>query len=49
MAGAQRRKGMKGANKALHRAIKTKHYLKDHDQINQDLNEPQKYEKMEID
>ena len=43
MAGAQRRRGMKGKNKALHRAIKTKHYLKDHDQINKDLNEPQKY------
>jgi len=34
MGQSQRRKGMKGKNKALHRSIKTKHYLKDHDQIN---------------
>ena len=40
MAGAQRRRGMKGKNKGLHRAIKTKHYLKDHDQINEDLQKP---------
>lgn len=49
MAGAQRRKGTKGKNKVHHRGIKTKHYGKDHDQINQDLHEAVKFEKMEID
>lgn len=49
MAGAQRRKGMKGKNKALHRAIKTRNYLKDHDQINSDLKEVEKFEKLEVD
>ena len=49
MAGAQRRKGMKGKNKVLHRFIKTKNYIKDHDQINEDLKEVEKFEKLEID
>ena len=49
MAGAQRRKGTKGKNKVNHRAFKTKHYGRDHDQINQDLQEPVKFEKMEVD
>lgn len=49
MAGSQRRKGMKGKNKVFHRSFKTKHYGRDHDQINGDLNEPEKFEKMEID
>lgn len=36
MAGAQRRKS--GAkNKKIHRALKTRHYLRDHDQIHDDL------------
>lgn len=36
MAGAQRRKS--GAkNKKMHRALKTRHYLRDHDQIHDDL------------
>jgi bud site selection protein 20 len=40
---------MKGANKAFHRSIKTKHYLRDHDQIHEDLKQPTKYEKLEVD
>lgn len=43
MAGAQRRKGTKGKNKALHRAIKNKHYVKDHDQIYDDLQHSSKF------
>jgi hypothetical protein len=49
MAGAQRRKGTKGKNKTLHRSIKTKHYIKDHDQIYQDLQQPSKFQNLEID
>jgi bud site selection protein 20 len=49
MGGSQRRKGMKGKNKGVHRALKTKHYLRDHDQIHDDLKNPQKYGVMEID
>jgi bud site selection protein 20 len=49
MAGAQRRKGTKGKNKALHRSIKTKHYSKDHDQIHDDLHQPTKFAKLEVD
>jgi bud site selection protein 20 len=49
MGGSQRRKGMKGKNKGVHRALKTKHYLRDHDQIHDDLKNPQKYGAMEID
>lgn len=43
MGGSQRRKGMKGKNKTFHRSVKTRHYGKDHDQINQDLQEPEKF------
>ena len=46
MAGAQRRKNHKSKNKALHRAHKTKHYLRDHDQIHSDLQQPQMFENM---
>jgi bud site selection protein 20 len=49
MAGAQRRKGTKGKNKGFHRSIKTKHYIKDHDQIHDDLQQPEKYAKLEVD
>lgn len=49
MAGAQRRKGTKGKNKGLHRAHKTKHYLRDHDQIHGDLQQPEQFDKLEID
>lgn len=45
MAGAQRRKS--GAkNKKLHRALKTRHYLKDHDQIHDDLHNEDKFENL---
>lgn len=46
MAGAQRRKGTKGKNKALHRAIKNKHYSKDHDQIYDDLQDQSKFKNL---
>jgi hypothetical protein len=42
MAGAQRRKS--GAkNKSHHRSQKPKHYIKDHDQIHDDLSNPKKF------
>lgn len=49
MAGAQRRKGTKGKNKGFHRSIKTKHYLRDHDQVHEDLKDVSKFIKMEVD
>lgn len=49
MAGAQRRKGTKGKNKALHRSMKNKHYIRDHDQIYDDLQDPAKFTKLEVD
>jgi bud site selection protein 20 len=49
MAGAQRRKGTKGKNKAFHRSIKTKHYGKDHDQIHQDIHEEHRFQNLEVD
>jgi hypothetical protein len=45
MGGVQRRKS--GAkNKKLHRGLKTKNYIRDHDQIHEDIKNPEKYEKM---
>ena len=48
MGGIQRRKGSTAKNKNLHRGLKTKHYLRDHDQIHNDLQNPQEFEKLEI-
>lgn len=49
MGGVQRRKGNMAKNKAMHRKTKTKHYLRDHDQIHGDLKAPQNFEKLEVD
>lgn len=43
MGGVQRRKGNMSKNKAMHRKTKTKHYLRDHDLIYNDLKAPQKF------
>ena len=40
MGGIQRRKKNMAKNKALHRKVKTKLYLRDHDLIHKDLQEP---------
>lgn len=37
MGGVQRRKGNHAKNKTMHRGMKTRHYLRDHDQIHEDL------------
>lgn len=48
MGGVQRRKS--GAkNKKLHRGLKTKNYLRDHDQIHDDLQNNEKFDNMEVD
>lgn len=49
MAGVQKRRASSAKNKKLHRAMKTKHYIKDHDQIHEDIKNPEKFEQMEID
>lgn len=43
MGRVQRRKGNTAKNKALHRKVKTKHYMRDHDMIHDDLKAPQKF------
>ena len=37
MGGVQRRKGNHAKNKKIHRGLKTRNYLRDHDQIHDDL------------
>jgi hypothetical protein len=49
MGGNYRRKSHKGKNKGFHRSIKPRHYLRDHDQIHEDLKQPDRYAKLEID
>jgi len=45
MGGVQRRKS--GAkNKKLHRSLKPKNYIKDHDQIHEDLKNVEKFEQL---
>jgi hypothetical protein len=47
MGSVQRRKGNHSKNKFHHRTFnKTKNYMKDHDQIHDDLLNPNKYEKL---
>lgn len=48
MGGVQRRKS-NTKNKKMHRGLKTKHYLRDHDQINEDLKNPEKFKTLEVD
>lgn len=50
MGGVQKRHSRSSKNKTHHRAFnKTKNYIKDHDQIHEDLLHPEKFEKLEVD
>lgn len=40
MGGVQKRHSNSSKNKAFHRGAKTKNYLRDHDQIHDDLKNP---------
>ena len=37
---------LQNKNKKFHRDLKTKHYLKDHDQIHEDIKNPDKFDKL---
>ena len=46
MGGVQKRHSKNGKNKTHHRTFnKTKNYMRDHDQIHEDLQHPEKFEK----
>lgn len=40
MGGVQKRRASSAKNKKLHRALKPRHYMRDHDQIHEDLKNP---------
>lgn len=46
MGGVQRRRASSAKNKSFHKGLKPKRYGRDHDQINSDLKNPEKFKKM---
>jgi len=47
MGGVQKRHAKNGKNKTHHRTFnKTKNYMRDHDQIHEDLQNPEKFQKL---